>query len=154
MPLVLQSDTLMEHLTGIVHADTQQHTHRVDLTAAAILEPSAAGELDFGGGEFRPAETRRMKPQKRDEDDDYGWWELEGGSYRVRFNEQVKAPRELFMLLTPHRHLSLAGAVADSLLIAPEEEPDALALNFRAPDAGLNIKENARMASLYMLGGQ
>ncbi|MDZ7771720.1 MAG: hypothetical protein U5K31_03115 [Balneolaceae bacterium] len=154
MPIVLQSDTLMEHLTGIVHAGTQQHTHRVDLTAAAVLKPVGAGELDFGGGEFKPAHTERMEPQKRDASDDYGWWELSEGGYRVRFNEQVEGPRELFMLLTPHRHLSQAGVVADSLLIAPEEDPEALALNFQVPAAGLNIKENARMASLYMLSGQ
>ncbi len=72
-----------------VHRDTQHRGDAVDLTAAEIYEAEEPGRVDFGGGELEPAELDALDTVKRDSGDDYGWWNLEGGSYLLEYNESL-----------------------------------------------------------------
>lgn len=150
--MVLESEDLITHLQGIVHRDTQEHDYHFDLTVGDVEAFNGTGALDFGGSEFRPAGTHKLDPEKQDPEDDYGWWELEGGTYRAIFNEALARPREALVFITPHSHLRQAGIVAETLIYVPGEDTGRPYMNFRVPSGGCRIKENARFASLCMVG--
>lgn len=149
--ILLQSDELINHLGSIIHQDTQQHTNHFDLTVSKIHQFTEAGSLDFGGSEFQSAETRLIEPQKKSEEDDYGWWHLSKGMYQATMNEEIKEFEDTIALLAPHNHTQKAGVISNTHILSNEEEGDIVTVNFRVPKAGCNIKENARFAVLYLL---
>jgi len=149
--ILLQSDELNNHLDSIIHQETQQHDNHFDLTVDQIHQFTEGGSLDFGGSEFQPAEKRRLDPQKDNEDDDYGWWHLRKGTYQATMNETIKEFEDTIALLTPHPHAQQAGIVTNTNILSSAEEGESVTINFRVPEAGCNIKENARFAVLYLL---
>lgn len=148
---LIKSDELTNHIGSIIHQDTQQHKNHFDLTVAEIHQLTEAGSLDFGGSEFQPAERRILNPQKKNEDDDYGWWHLRKGIYQAKMNEEIKAFEDTIAFLSPHAHAMKAGIMANTSILSSEEEGESIVINFRVPEAGCNIKENARFAVLYLL---
>ena len=149
--ILLQSDELTNHLASIIHQDTQQHENHFDLTVSTIHELTEAGSLDFGGSEFQPANKRPVETQKKNPDDDYGWWHLSKGMYQATMNEQVKEFEDTIAFVAPHSHVQQAGIIGNTLILSSEEEGESITMNFRVPKAGCNIKENARFAVLYLL---
>lgn len=149
--ILLKSDELSNHIGSIIHQDTQQHDNHFDLTIAEIHQLTDAGSLDFGGSEFQPAERRVLDPQKKNASDDYGWWHLNKGIYQATMNEEIKEFKDTIALLAPHTHALQAGIIANTSILSGNEEGESVAMNFRVPEAGCNIKENARFAVLYLL---
>ncbi len=147
--ILLQSDELGNHLQSIIHRDTQQHQTHFDLTVAKVHRFSKAGSLDFGGSEFEPAGKELIDPQKK-EDDDYGWWHLSEGTYQATMNEQIKDVEDTIALLAPHHHAQEAGIIANTQILS-SNAGQPVTMNLQIPRAGCNIKENARIAVLYLL---
>lgn len=147
---LLTSAELSDHLQNIVHEDTQLHETRIDLTVDEVSKLKQAGSLDFGGSEFEPAKADIIKPRKKNEDDDYGWWNLEAGSYKARFNEELSLNEKMLALMNLHYHARQAGIVANTQLIGYS---GSLEMLFNVPEVGCNIKENARFATLYLFEG-
>lgn len=148
---LLQSDELLEHAGDIIHKDTQLHKLSLDLTVDQVQRFDGEGALDFGGSEFRPAAAKTITPRKRNEDDDYGWWDLQQGSYKAIFNETLQNHEDTLAIVSPHQHASEAGIIASTNAVTSESVTDQLALNFQVPSAGCRIKENARFATLHIL---
>ncbi|CAN5414701.1 hypothetical protein BH23BAC3_BH23BAC3_34540 [soil metagenome] len=145
-----------EKISGIyetlIHQDTQQHHLHTDLTMAEIFNITSAGSLDFGGSEFEPAETELINPEKKNPDDEYGWWKLDSGTYRAQFNEKAVLPEYKLGVLLPHQHTDQAGLIMNSRLIFRYESSNGeLQTTFHVPNSGTAIKENARIASLFIL---
>lgn len=149
--ILLQADELTNHIGSIIHQDTQQHDDHFDLTVDQIQRLTEAGSLDFGGSEFQPAQKRIIDPQKKSEDDDYGWWHLRKGTYQATMNEKIKEFEDTIAFLGPHSHAQQAGIITDTKILSSNEEGERVTMNFRVPEAGCNIKENARLAVLYLL---
>jgi hypothetical protein len=131
---------------GIVHEDTQTEGRGIDLTVAGIRRVESPGRIDFGGGELEPAGARPVETEKRDASDDYGWWILDGGRYLLAYNETLDADGTV--LLQPREALLEAGASHPTLRVA-SLPPVPLAV----PDAGLRLKENARVSTLLGTDG-
>jgi deoxycytidine triphosphate deaminase len=151
--MLLSADDTRRRLDGVVHFDTQSESASdgLDLTAAAVFAFTGPGQLDFGGDEEQPAERRRLDPEKRAPDDDYGWWNLDAGTYAVRFNESVQLEAGDVALLTPHERLLKAGAHHPVCgLRAPRAASDALETVLSVGNAGLHVKENARLSTLLL----
>ena len=150
---LLKEDHLANHITSLIHRDTQQQKIRMDLTAGEIHKFTGPGALDFGGSEFEPAGRQLITPGKKNEEDDYGWWNLPEGSYRVTMNEKMDAahPNAIIGILVPHDHALQAGLISNSLLLSAEGEQQSISVNVHVPEAGCNIKENARIAALYLV---
>jgi deoxycytidine triphosphate deaminase len=150
---LLSADDTRQRLDGLVHFDTQSSAARdgLDLTVAAVFAFTGPGQLDFGGDEEQPAERRRLDPEKRAPDDDYGWWNLDAGSYAVRFNESVELSAGRLALLTPHeRLLRTAAHHPVCALRAPREASEALEAVLSVGSPGVHIKENARLSTLLL----
>ena len=152
---LLSATETRPRLDGLVHFDTQASSRSgLDLTAADVFAFTAPGQIDFGGDEARPAERERLTPEKTDPGDDYGWWNLDAGTYAIRYNESIELTRDQIALLVPHERLLAAGAHHPvSWLRAPREVDDALETVLSVGDPGLHVKENARLSTLLFFEG-
>lgn len=146
----LKSDELRNHIDSIIHQETQQHSIHFDLTVDKIYSFTKAAALDFGGSEFKKAEKSPIEP-KKDQGDDYGWWNLPEGHYQAKMNEQISKVEDTVALLGLHDHAQSAGIIANAAYISLDETKSEITINFSAPKPGCNIKENARFAVLYLL---
>jgi hypothetical protein len=148
---LLDTSTAADLIHNIIHKDTQQHETHIDLTAQSIHRISDAGQLDFGGSEFRPASTETVTPGKKHPEDDYGWWHLPQGNFQVIFNESIGFNGKQLGIIMPHQHALKAGITAGTQLITPDmTQEDDLVFPLQVPQAGCHIKENARIASLLL----
>jgi hypothetical protein len=146
----LASEDFIDYISGIIHKGTQQHDQHLDLTVAEVHRITGVGSLDFGGSEFKPASIEKMTPIKQKPDDDYGWWKLGQGTYKIIFNETVdELPGK--GIISPHDHTRQSGLISDTFLISTNENHDTLSMNVTVSEAGCHIKENARIASLHVL---
>ncbi|NGP87974.1 dCTP deaminase [Fodinibius halophilus] len=145
----LGDNELTDHLESIIHEETQLHDYHFDLTVTQIHRFTMAGALDFGGSEFKSAETEVVELQKNS-GDDYGWWHLSEGTYQATMNETLADIEDATAIVVPHSHLHQAGVTSSTSIIPnPDDEP--ITMNLQVPSVGCNIKENARIASLYLL---
>ncbi|WP_421775510.1 hypothetical protein [Gracilimonas sp.] len=147
----LAFDELKKKVSDLIHEDTQRHGHHLDLTVAEVHRITGAGSLDFGGSEFKPATTEKLNSEKQKADDDYGWWKLQQGPYKVIFNESVNVEDVSAAMISAHPHARQAGLISDSYMIS-NDSSDALSLNVTVSEAGCSIKENARLAELRIIG--
>lgn len=137
-----------EYLSETLHGDTQIESSAVSLTAGAIYNPTEPGDLDFGGSEFQLADRDPVPAKKRNEDDDYGWWELPGGNWILELNENITYSGPFSAVLHPHDHLTWNGASHPTLWLSDDEADMRLLVPLTVPDSGINIKENARVSTL------
>ena len=134
-----------DFVDGVVHRGTQEPdeegTAGFDLTVAELYEVTEAGRVDFGGGELEEAELEPVGTEKRNDDDDYGWWNLDAGTYVVEHNESVEGDRVIEVM--PRPELLRRGAYHPTVHVS-ELEP----LPLTVGGDGLRIKENARISVL------
>lgn len=138
-----------EYVDDLIHLETQETDRGIDLTAGKIYGLELVGALDFGGSEFSAADLIEISPELVDEDDDYGWWRLEGGTYVIRFNESVD-PGDKVGLITPLPRLLATGATHPSLAVDSSDDGP-LEVTVQVPVQGVRIKENARVSRLTVL---
>ena len=134
-------DDIADRLDDLVHRETQAHDTGVDLTVAAVHAVSGPAQVDFGGGELTEATTGLIDPVKRDPDDDYGWWNLAGGTSLVESNESLSGddPAQL----QPRVELVERGVSHPTLRVA-----DLPRVPIAVPAAGIQLKETARVSTL------
>lgn len=141
MSLDLTSD-----LEGIVHEPTQTEGPGLDLTLADVYEIEDPGRVDFGGGELEAAGRTSVSTTVRNPDDDYEWYYLPAGQYLLAFNERFAEPGGDAYWLQTRAVLREAGAFHPSLRVR-ELNP----VPFSVGGAGIRLKENARVSTLYPL---
>lgn len=147
---LIQKNKQSQYLKNIIHQDTQEHVHFFDLTVSKVYRFTEPASLDFGGSEFTPAGRDELIPDKKHEEDEYGWWHLSEGLYQAHMNESLTNLEDITCSLTPHKHTQKAGIVLNSGFLPDINAGDALLINFHVPEAGCSIKENARFASLQL----
>jgi hypothetical protein len=133
-------------LSGIVHEPTQSEGEGFDLTVAGVYEVTEPGRVDFGGGELASAGVEPHPREKRDPEDDYGWWHLDAGGYLLEYNESIEAADVRFTLQT-REELLARGASHPTLHVT---ELPRVPLSVRG--VGLRVKENARVSTLVGAG--
>lgn len=134
---------------GVIHTETQQHDYEVDLTASEVYRLTGAGSVDFGDSEYMAAPRATVKALKRKKDDEYGWWDLEPGTYIVRFNEVATLKANHIAYVQPHERLLDAGAHHPTFYFR-DERPH-LEVLLTVGSGGLSIKQNARISKLLVL---
>ena len=128
-------------LEGLVHRETQVHGGAVDLTVSRIFAIDEPAHLDFGGSELQLPATSPLPPEKRHPDDSFGWWSLEAGTYLVEYNERLIDPPAF---IQPRDVLIAGGGIHASGWV---ESLDRIGL---VVEAGLEVKENARISTLFL----
>ncbi len=146
---ILDADATAARLGGLVHLDTQRAASGLDLTVDEVARLTGPGSLDFGGSEFAPADLATLDPELADPADDYGWWELEAGTYAVRFNEAIDLEEGQVGVVHPLPRLQRAGAAHAAFVVDGAEDPVEALLTVGA--AGCRLKENCRVSRLLVL---
>ena len=123
------------------------------LTVAGVGTFSDRGSLDFGGSEYTEATIKWLQPQKKADDDTYGWWHLSEGMYVVELNEHVVPAAGRSLMLQIWEAAQKAGIVHPSIFIHPQEEGsqnEPLRVTVSVGSTGVDIKENARLSKLVL----
>ncbi|MFB6224025.1 MAG: dCTP deaminase [Haloarcula sp.] len=129
------------YVTDIVHEPTQTDSPGFDLTVTEVYGVVNPGRIDFGGGELEPATTSPHASEKRNPDDDYEWWTLQGGQYLIEYNESLTG--EATVTLQPRTELLERGATH------PTVQVDTLPrMPLSVGASGLRLKENARVSTI------
>jgi len=149
MPRICTGEEIAKFVAGLIHPKTQIQEHAVDLTLKSVFKLTGRGSLDFGGSEYCPCRGDKIDSRKRQPDDPYGWWDLEGGDYLLEYNETISIPEKTVGILEAHHRLIVAGALHNvHLLIPPDTLPASL---LHVGERGVDIKENARVSQLIVL---
>jgi deoxycytidine triphosphate deaminase len=145
----LSGNKCLESISGIIYARKQVHSDSVDLTVKRIIKLQSAGELDFGGSEYKAADTDAVAPVKKSPDDEYSWWNLEHGFYLVSFNEKFNLAKDVLGIIFPHSRLIRSGGIHSPSIVSKDEDPPVILL--QVGPHGLRLKENARISSLIVM---
>ena len=121
---------------------------KVVLTVGAIYFP-ARSELDFGGSEYMAAPLEEIPPERKNKDDEYGWWNLKQGYYIMEFNESVEIPEGKSAVLQPWGERFPASATHPARILKGRVEK--LRAVLLVSESGVKIKENARFSELIEL---
>lgn len=131
-----------------VHLETQVQPAGIDLTASEIHRFKEPGKLDFSNSEREIPETEEVELEKRNDEDDYCWWKLEPGAYKVVMNERVDIPEDMIGVAHPRSSLLRMGCTIGNALWEPGYTgPGEFVLIVQNPE-GVEIKENARVNQL------
>jgi deoxycytidine triphosphate deaminase len=147
---ILDADTLRRHVADLVHFDTQRAGYGLDLTVGTMFQVTGAGQLDFGGSEFEPADRSLIAPERAHPDDDYGWWILDAGAYIVRYNEAIDLGGGQRAEVFPLDRLIQAGASHPAFTVHGAQTPPETLLTVGAH--GIRLKENCRISRLVGIG--
>ncbi len=145
---ILSAEQAAERVDDLVHFDTQSAELGLDLTVSDVYRFEGPGHLDFGGSEFRDAQIEPIETELKHEDDDYGWWTLDPGTYLIQYNETVRPGDEELALVAPLERLERAGASHDSLWVDTSNEP--LEVQMTVGSGGVHLKENFRASRLQI----
>lgn len=142
--MLLSGEKSKKCVEGIIHEETQVSDRGVDLTVNCVSRSTSPTNLDFGGGEEDLGEIEKLSPEKKSEDDKYGWWNLEGGIYIIDFNEEINVTEGLGMV-APLERLTEGGSFHTGIVFTGKlKKRPVLYVN----PSGLNLKENARISRL------
>lgn len=131
----------MEGVDDIVHEKTQRTDEGFDLTVASVYVVEEAGSVDFGGGELEEATLSPVETEKRSPDDEYGWWNLDAGTYVVEHNESLSTEEPV----TVRTRTALLERGAYHPTVRVTELPR---LPLTVGGDGLRVKENARISTV------
>jgi len=145
---LLSGKDATNHITGIIHQKYQVHGFAVHLTVRKIYALDPVGKLDFGGGEYAPAGRIEIAPRQLRPEDNYLWWELDGGSYFVECNETLNLAPDQMALIEPEDRLLRAGGWHVPLFVRGHVDPVELLLTVGVLQ--LRVKENARIARVRL----
>lgn len=127
-----------------IDLETQLTPNGFDFTAAEIHRYKDKGKLDFSNSEREIPETEKIKPEKK-EGDDYGWWNLESGVYKIVTNEVVDIPNDVVGFAFPRSSLLRMGcSIENGVWDSGFKGKSSFMLVVENPD-GVEIKENARV---------
>lgn len=137
---------LTAFVDDLVYEPTQTDSPGLDLTVDSIRRITEPGRVDFGGGELDPAEIEPVETQKRDPEDDYGWWDLAEGIYLIGYNETLTLPDDVGLVCQTRAAVRARGAFHPTLHLGSESTLESVP--FSVGPGGIEIKENARLSTL------
>lgn len=135
-------------ITEYINLEKQLAPNGIDLTVGKIYEFDAPGSLDFSNSERVVPQGKEITPQKKNQEDKYGWWNLAKGAYKIRTNEAVNLPNNLAALCFSRTSVLRMGALTQNgVWDAGFSGRGEFILVVENPE-GINIKQNARVVQL------
>ncbi len=144
-------NVLLSMLKDYIH-EGKQFSEEVPiafLTVNRIGVLAGRGSLDFGGSEYSQAQVDWLEPQKKQEDDKYGWWHLPPGSYLIEFNESIELPTGSRVYLQIWDKAGRNGIQHPFTVLEETRSPVQTVVSV-GPE-GIDIKENARLSQIGVL---
>lgn len=141
------AEDLTEYVTGLIFEPTQTDGPGLDVTVSTIYSITEPGRVDFGGGELVSANLRPVETERRNPEDEYGWWNLGAGQYLLEYNERLDGEPEVPLVLQTRDAVRARGAFHPTLFVT-NLEPVPLVVG----SGGIRLKENARVSTLFDRG--
>ena len=141
----IQEDEL---ISNFIDLETQLQPAGFDVTVKEIHRFKDSGKLDFSNDEREIPESKKVEAVRKDENDDYGWWKLEKGVYKVVMNEKVDIPENLSGYAFPRSSLLRMGCTIDNAVWDAGYTGTGSFLLTVNNEKGVEIKENARVNQL------
>ncbi len=138
-------------IRNFCNLDIQLTPNGFDLTLAELFKFDSAGVLDFSNSERVIPEGKAIIPEKENPDDEYGWWKLGKGVYKVRPNEVFYLPNNLIAISFPRSSLLRMGAYTHTAFWDAGFEGKVEFLLSVGNDAGIKLKQNARIAQVTFI---
>ncbi|MFB6180751.1 MAG: deoxyuridine 5'-triphosphate nucleotidohydrolase [Candidatus Nanohalobium sp.] len=136
---------------NFIDLDTQLTPQGFDLTVDEIHRFEGSGKIDFSNSEREIPESRPIKPEKESSEDEYGWWDLEQGTYKVVMNEKVDIPNNLTGFAFPRSSLLRMGVtIENAVWDSGFTGVGSFKLSVDNPE-GVKIKENARVNQIVFI---
>jgi len=141
----IEENNLVE---GFCHLDTQMQPNGIDLTVNKVFTFEGVGKIDFSNSERELPECKEIKPEKDDKDDEYGWWHLDKGVYKVKTNEKINMPKDMIGLLFTRSSLLRMGAFTQHALVDSGFSGRLEFVLEVENKKGMDLKENGRICQL------
>jgi dUTP pyrophosphatase len=135
-------------VSGYIDLETQLTPNGFDLTCAGISAFSGSGSLDFSNKERVLPRVTPLVAKKEKAGDEYGWWALKPGAYKVATNETVRLPKDMIAVAFPRSSLLRMGVFTQNgVWDAGFTGTSEFVLHVANPK-GVRIKQNARLIQL------
>lgn len=135
-------------ISGFIDLEKQLTPQGFDLTVQKIEKYKDSGKIDFSNKEREISETEKVETVKEDSQDEYGWWDLEKGVYKVTMNEKVDIPNDLTATAYPRSSLLRMGCTIDNAVWDSGYKGTGSFMLTVQNSEGVSIKENARVNQL------
>lgn len=149
-----QLENLIEQenlVSNYPHLETQLQPNGFDITVGEIHRITGSGKLDFSNSERQIPESEPIEPEKKSQEDEYGWWALDPGVYKIVMNERVDIPNDLTGFAFPRSSLLRMGATTENAVWdSGYTGTGEFLLRVENPE-GIEIKENARVNQIVFL---
>ncbi|MEF8848887.1 MAG: dCTP deaminase [Candidatus Thermoplasmatota archaeon] len=142
--MVAKSKDFVKNIENLIYEKKQVYDKKVDITVKKIKKIKDRGKLDFGGSEYKKAAIEEIKTEKKKPDDEYGWWVLDEGVHLVEFNEEIDEE----VIIQSNLRLQTTGSFIPAQIKQKDEDLENLLI---VSKNGLDIKENARIASIFKI---
>jgi len=129
-------------VTKLLNSDIQLQMAGVDLTVSNVFSIPDGGTIDFSN-------EKRVIPSYDEIKRDDNYWQLEAGSYIVRFTEVINIPLNAVGIILPRSSLLRIGATIYSALWDPGYKGRGIGL--LQSFVKIKILENARIAQLILI---
>lgn len=138
-------------IQGYLNLDVQLTPNGFDLSAGKVFEFDEAGALDFSNNERVVPEGKEIAPNKKNAKDEFGWWLLKKGVYKIKTNETVNLPNDLIALAFSRTSLlRMGGFTQHGVWDAGFKGKGEFILMVGNPK-GISLKQNARIAQLIFM---
>jgi len=128
-----------------IDLDEQLTPNGFDFTAAEIHRFKDSGKLDFSNSEREIPGTEKVEPVKKNAEDEYGWWKLEPGVYKIKTNEIVDLPEDVIAFAYPRSSLLRMGCTIENGVWDAGFRGQSEFMLIVENEEGVEIKENARV---------
>jgi len=137
-------------IEGYIDLDVQLAPNGFDFTASQIFEFISPGSLDFSNSERVLPETKEILPKVKP-GEEYGWWELSSGIYKVKTNETVNLPKNIAGISFPRSSLLRMGCFTQTGAWDAGFSGKSEFILQVANSKGINLKQNARIIQVLFV---
>lgn len=135
-------------IKDFINLEVQTTPNGFDLTVNKIFKFNGAGALDFSNKEREIPTEKELIPKKKKPQDNFGWWDLEKGAYKIRSNEGVSLPKDLVAVAFVRSSLLRMGAFTQTAVWDAGFRGISEFILMVDNPKGIRVKQNARIVQL------
>lgn len=127
--------------------DIQLSDNGFYITAGEVFKLDKKGKIDFSNSERKIPSGGKISPKKESSEDDYGWWNLSYGAYKIKTNEKIKLSEKLVGKVFSRNCFAKMGASISPIVLNTGFKGQIEVL-LMVSKQGIKLKQNARVAHL------
>lgn len=143
--------TTQDLIANYSNLDIQLTPNGFDLTVESVFEFDASGSLDFSNKERLVPKGKKIIPEKKNQQDKFGWWNLGKGAYKIRTNEFISLPDNLIGIAYSRTSLLRMGAFTQNGVWDAGFRGKSEFILVVENNHGIKLKQNARIVQIVFL---